>query len=69
MILIRQSRNGKRDRICNSRCYNAKHPNCVCICSGTNHSVGLQKAMGQSAKVTEAIAQETGATPVKVLLL
>lgn len=31
-------------RRCDKRCYDAKHPNCTCICGGKNHAAGLQKA-------------------------
>ena len=35
----------KRMGVCNSYCYNAKHPQCMCCCGGVNHGVGLQKAI------------------------
>jgi len=67
MVLIRQqSIGGKRARTCNSRCYNAKHPACVCICHSTNHSVGLEMAMKNTTREAENIVQEYGATSVKV---
>ena len=39
--------NGKRIR-CDATCYNAKANNsheCMCICGGANHGVGLNKAL------------------------
>jgi hypothetical protein len=30
---------------CDARCYSAKHGNCRCICNGSNHGVGIQKAL------------------------
>lgn len=30
---------------CDAKCYNAKSPDCHCICGGANHGVGKQKAM------------------------
>ena len=70
MVLIRQQGiGGKRARTCNSRCYNAKHLACVCICHSVNHSVGLQKATENTAREAENILQEYGATSVKVLLV
>lgn len=30
---------------CDARCYDAKHPDCVCICGGMNHGGGKQKAI------------------------
>lgn len=29
---------------CDARCYNAKTPDCDCICGGKNHAVGINKA-------------------------
>ena len=38
--------NGRGECIgkCDSNCYNAKTPDCDCICHGANHGVGLKKA-------------------------
>lgn len=30
---------------CDSRCYNAIGTECLCICNGKNHGVGLAKAL------------------------
>ena len=29
---------------CDAKCYDAKHPGCVCCCGGLNHGVGFIKA-------------------------
>jgi hypothetical protein len=33
-----------RSRRCNAACYNAKGPDCDCICMGANHGVGERQA-------------------------
>jgi len=44
-LLIARSKDGKRTRTCNARCYNAKGKKCTCICGGTNHGVGYNNAL------------------------
>jgi hypothetical protein len=39
---------------CDASCYNAKHPDCTCICGGKNHGVGQVQA--------EANVRELGAS-------
>ena len=47
-----QKREGKKKVLsCNSRCYNAKRKLCSCPCNGTNHGVGLQKALENTKKM------------------
>lgn len=29
---------------CDARCYNAKHPYCLCVCGGANHGIGKEEA-------------------------
>lgn len=63
-VLIKQKSNGRRTRVCSARCYNAKGPNCVCICGGANHGVGLEQATENTEKMAEELAkkaQEEGA--------
>lgn len=31
---------------CDAKCYDARHPTCVCICGGRNHGAGKSEAMG-----------------------
>lgn len=33
---------------CDAKCYNAKHPECTCICCGENHGKGLEQAIGNT---------------------
>lgn len=42
--LISYHSSGGDEGRCDAKCYNAKHPNCDCICSGSNHGVGLEQA-------------------------
>ena len=35
---------------CDSNCYDAKHPECDCICGGRNHGVGQKKATENTIK-------------------
>ncbi|MBA7680745.1 hypothetical protein ES703_89066 [subsurface metagenome] len=43
--LIKVITKGGVVRRCDARCYNARHPKCVCICGGVNHGVGLKNAV------------------------
>jgi len=49
---------------CDAACYNAKLPECVCICGGRNHGAGLQQAMANTQALAELwlaeYAQRTG---------
>lgn len=47
--------NGKRIGKCGYSCYNAKGPECKCICQGANHGKGFKRAMAQTAEITETI--------------
>jgi hypothetical protein len=38
--LIASGSSGKLRRACNAKCYNAKRPECDCMCGGVNHGVG-----------------------------
>src|SRR5437764_863340 len=42
--LIASGSSGKSRRICNAKCYNAKGPDCDCMCGGVNHGVGEMQA-------------------------
>ena len=42
-----------RARICNSHCYNAKRPKCICICCNINHGVGLDRAVENTKQVAK----------------
>jgi len=38
---------------CDAKCYNAKYPDCDCICGGRNHGVGLKQAMQNTSELAE----------------
>jgi len=42
MTTLLSSEDGRR---CDATCYNAKHPDCDCICGGKCHGKGLYKAV------------------------
>ncbi len=44
---------------CDERCYNAKHPECTCICGGKNHGAGLRKATENTRLLAEQMIIET----------
>ena len=37
---------------CDARCYRATEPECVCICRGKNHGVGISKALVNAFEIT-----------------
>lgn len=39
---------------CDARCYNAKHPDCNCVCGGANHGQGLKQATINTRELAEA---------------
>lgn len=47
---------------CDARCYNAKHPECDCICHGMNHGKGRDRAIENTQfhaeKMIEKYAEE-----------
>lgn len=49
---------------CDAHCYNARWPECTCICHGKNHGVGLSRAMDNTREWAEgwieAYAQQQG---------
>ncbi len=44
MTLISYHSSGGDEGRCDAKCYNAKHPQCDCICGGRNHGAGQQQA-------------------------
>jgi hypothetical protein len=61
MTLIEQ-RNGDGSLAgrCDARCYEAKNPDCDCICGGKNHGAGLKQAMDNTSAMTAALLEKTG---------
>lgn len=56
--LITVYRNAKPVASCGTKCYNAKTPNCSCICGGLNHGVGFAKAVQNTTKSAKALARK-----------
>jgi len=52
------SNSGGRSRRCNARCYNAKRPECDCLCLGANHGVGERQAQENTRKMGVAWIQQ-----------
>lgn len=49
------TQNGRRHQ-CNSRCYNARQPNCTCaVCGGVNHGVGRRRAEANTAQMAAGL--------------
>ena len=38
---------------CDAHCYEAKHPQCDCICGGANHGRGLQQAQDNTKQLAQ----------------
>lgn len=67
MTLMSQGFSSGEQHRCDARCYNAKGPDCDCICGGKNHGVGLQKAQENTAVIgKELIAKLEAQTGQKV---
>lgn len=45
MVIIEARIGGKVVGRCDAKCYNAKGPDCHCICGGANHGVGPRIAI------------------------
>lgn len=43
---------------CDSKCYDAKHPECDCICGGRNHGAGEQKAIENTRELVKTWIDE-----------
>jgi len=55
-LISYQSSSGERGR-CDARCYNARHPDCDCICGGANHGVGREQAIENTRQMAEAMIE------------
>lgn len=45
MTTLLQSKTSDSDRRCDAKCYDAKAPECDCLCGGKNHGAGLRQAL------------------------
>ncbi len=48
-LLVVEDSEGQRR--CDARCYNAREPECDCVCGGRNHGVGLRRALANTAEM------------------
>jgi hypothetical protein len=39
---------------CDAKCYEAREPECTCVCSGANHGAGLAQATDNTRRYAEA---------------
>ena len=39
---------------CDARCYEAKEPDCSCICGGANHGAGFDQAIDNTRELAES---------------
>ena len=43
---------------CDAKCYEASTPDCTCICGGTNHGAGVNKATENTKALAEKWIEE-----------
>lgn len=48
-------------RRCDAKCYDAKGPDCDCVCGGMNHGKGLETAQRNTAERAEELIGEVRA--------
>ena len=60
VTLINSQTGSDHPRRCDANCYNAKHDKCTCVCGGTNHGAGLQKATDNTSIIAENLARKYG---------
>lgn len=60
VVLIEQRTSRGLVGRCDAKCYNAKHPRCVCICGGKNHGAGLSKAVDNTLEMAEEWIKKHG---------
>jgi hypothetical protein len=46
---------------CDAKCYDAKEPDCDCICGGKNHGAGLHQARDNTRELAEGWLKEYAA--------
>jgi hypothetical protein len=52
-----RSSSGAQGR-CDAKCYDAKEPECDCICGGRNHGAGRDKAVENTRELAETMIEE-----------
>lgn len=45
---------------CDARCYEAKEPECQCICGGMNHGAGKDQAVANTTALAEQWIEQYG---------
>jgi hypothetical protein len=58
--LIASGSSGTFRRACNAKCYNAKRPECDCLCGGINHGVGEPQARKNCRSMGVAWTSQAG---------
>jgi hypothetical protein len=61
--LIASGSSGKARRACNAKCYDAKGPDCDCMCGGINHGVGEMQARQNCGAMGVAWIERTKRLP------
>ena len=51
MTLLTEKIGSDNPRRCDAKCYDAKCPDCDCVCGGRNHGAGLKKAMDNTREI------------------
>ena len=47
---------------CDAHCYEAKEPECDCVCGGRNHGKGLDQAIANTRQLAETMMKEYAAS-------
>ena len=58
--------NSEGTRRCDESCYDAKGPDCDCVCGGRNHGKGLAIAAENTALISKRLVEELGGAHVAV---
>jgi len=53
VTLISWSTSGGSQGRCDAKCYEAREPDCDCVCGGRNHGKGLQRAIENTTRLAE----------------
>ena len=55
--LLIYNTHGRSPLSCDHDCYNSVSPNCNCICNGSNHGIGYEKALKNTLSIFSALFQ------------
>jgi hypothetical protein len=50
-LIASNTSTSRRRRRCNAKCYNARGPDCNCLCLGVNHGVGEQQTRANTREM------------------